>query len=149
MANKMMGKKIMVILPALAALAMAFATIPDQTKKPAPIPKAVMDRGKLVYDAICAACHMPDGNGVPRLNPPLAGSKTLKGPKEKPIGIALNGLSGVEIDGDRYDNVMASHADLSDQQIADVLTYARNSFGNKASLVSASEVAKVRSKMKK
>ena len=138
----------MAFLPALAALAMAFGTIPDQTKKPAPIPKAVMDRGKVVYDAICAACHMPDGAGVPRMNPPLAGSKTLKGSKEKPIGIALNGLSGVEIDGDRYDNVMASHSDLTDQQLADVLTYARNSFGNKASQVSAAEVAKVRAKKK-
>ena len=147
MNGKKTAKTILVILPALA-LAMAFSTAPDQTKKPAPIPKAVMDRGKVVYESVCAACHMPDGTGVPRLNPPLAGSKTLKGPKEKPIGIALNGLSGVEIDGDRYDNVMASHADLTDQQIADVLTYARNSFGNKASLVSASEVAKVRAKRK-
>jgi mono/diheme cytochrome c family protein len=143
----MNGKKIMVILPALS-LAMAFGTIPEQTKKPAPIPKAVMERGKSVYDAVCAACHMPDGAGVPRMNPPLAGSKTLKGPKEKSITIALNGLSGVEINGDRYDNVMASHADLTDQQLADVLTFARNSFGNKASLVSAAEVAKVRAKKK-
>ncbi len=143
-----MTKHAVVILPALTVLVMAFGTIPEQTKKPAPIPKAVMDRGKAVYDAVCAACHMPDGTGVPRLNPPLAGSKTLKGPKERSIDIALNGLSGVEINGDRYDNVMASHADLTDQQIADVLTYTRNSFGNKASLVSAAEVAKLRAKKK-
>jgi|GEM_PF-1754802 len=147
MNGKMTAKTIWAILPALT-LAMAFNNAPDQTKKPAPIPKAVMDRGKVVYEAVCAACHMPDGSGVPRLNPPLAGSKTLKGPKEKPIVITLNGLSGVEINGDRYDNVMASHADLTDQQLADVLTYARNSFGNKTSMVSAAEVAKVRAKKK-
>jgi mono/diheme cytochrome c family protein len=140
--------KTMFMLSLLVMLGSMSFTAPEQSKKPAPISKAVMERGKTVYDAVCAACHMPDGTGVPRLNPPLAGSRTLKGPKEKPIAIALKGLSGVEINGDRYDNVMASHADLTDQQLADVLTYARNSFGNKASLVTAAEVAKVRTKIK-
>jgi mono/diheme cytochrome c family protein len=113
------------------------------------VSKTVMARGKTVYVNICMACHMEDGAGVPRMNAPLAGSKTVKGAKEKPIGIVLGGLSGVEIEGDRYENVMASHADLKDQEIADVLTYVRNSFGNKASAVSAAEVTKVRGKMKK
>jgi hypothetical protein len=79
---------------------------------------------------------------VPRLNPPLAGSKTVKGPKDKSIGILLNGLSGVEIDGDRYDNVMASHADLTDQQIADVINHVRSHFGNRyRDKITAADVA--------
>jgi mono/diheme cytochrome c family protein len=114
-----------------------------------PVPKAVMARGKTVYEMVCLSCHQADGTGVPRMNPPLTGSKTLKGPKEKIIIIALNGLSGVEIDGEGYDNVMASHADLKDQELADVLTYVRNSFGNKGSLVTAEEVKKTRIKLKK
>jgi len=54
----------------------------------------------------------------------------------------------VEIDGDEYHNVMAPHADLSDLQIADVLTYVRNSFGNKAKAVTEVEVQTVRAKLK-
>ena len=50
----------------------------------------------------------------------------------------------VEIDGDKYNGVMAPHPDLTDQEIADVLTYVRNSFGNKASAVTAAQVKAVR-----
>ena len=55
----------------------------------------------------------------------------------------------IEIDGDTFSNVMASHDFLKDQEIADVLTYVRNSFGNKAAAVSPSEVAAVRAARKK
>ncbi len=113
------------------------------------MPKDVAARGKTIYGAVCMACHQSDGGGVPRLNPPLSGSKTVNGPKDKLIPIVLNGMSGVEIEGESYGNVMASHADLKDQEIADVLNYVRNNFGNKASLVSAADVKKVRIKLKK
>lgn len=116
----------------------------------APGLKAAKERGKKIYDANCLTCHMEDGNGVPRLNPPLAGDKVVKGDKKKLITVLLKGLdANTEIDGEYYNNVMAPHDFLKDQEIADVLTYVRNSFGNKGSMVTAHEVKKVREGVKK
>lgn len=109
--------------------------------------EASIERGKKVYTERCLTCHQADGGGVQNMNPPLTKTKWVLGDKTKLIQIVLKGLStGVEIDGDSYHNVMASHADLSDLQIADVLTYVRNSFGNKAKAVTEAEVKAVRTK---
>jgi len=106
-----------------------------------------MLNGKKVYDMYCQACHQADGNGVPRLNPPLAGTVYVTGSKTRLIDIVLNGLTDpIEINGEEYNNPMAAHSFLTDQQIADVLTYIRNSFGNKAGTVSVAEVKKKRAK---
>jgi mono/diheme cytochrome c family protein len=103
--------------------------------------------GKKVYDMYCQACHQADGNGVPRLNPPLAGTVYVTGSKTRLIDIVLKGLSDpLEINGEEYNNPMAAHDFLTDQQIADVLTYIRNSFGNKAGAINAVEVKKQRAK---
>ncbi len=103
--------------------------------------------GKKVYDMYCQACHQADGNGVPRLNPPLVGTVYVTGSKTRLIDIVLKGLSDpIEINGEEYNNPMAAHSFLTDQQIADVLTYIRNSFGNKAGLVTVAEVKKQRAK---
>lgn len=111
---------------------------------------ASIARGKKVYEAYCLACHQADGTGVPRLNPPLVKTSFVLGYKKILVGIILNGLDEeIEIDGDVYSNVMASHDFLKDQEIADVLTYVRNSFGNKASAVSPAEVAAIRAAKKK
>jgi len=110
-----------------------------------PLPKESMERGKKVYDLYCLSCHMPDGSGVPRLNPPLAKASWVLGDKKRIINVVLKGLDEqVEIDGEYYTNVMAPHDFLSNQEAADVLTYIRNSFGNKASPVSAAEVKSIR-----
>jgi mono/diheme cytochrome c family protein len=107
-------------------------------------------RGKKVYETYCLACHQADGTGVPRLNPPLVKTSFVLGDKKTLIGIVLNGFDEqIEIDGDTFSNVMASHDFLKDQEIADVLTYVRNSFGNKAAAVSPAEVAAVRAAQKK
>jgi len=72
------------------------------------------------------------------------------GDKKILIGIVLNGFDEpIEIDGDVFSNVMASHDFLKDQEVDDVLTYVRNSFGNKASVVTPAEVAAVRAAKKK
>jgi len=105
--------------------------------------KTSMARGKKVYDEVCMACHQTDALGVPRMNPPLVKTKWILGDKKQLITIVLKGLKGgeIEIDGDRYDNPMPPQEDnLTDTQIADVLTYVRNSFGNKASMVTTAEV---------
>ena len=106
-------------------------------------------KGKEVYNKYCLACHQPDGGGVPRMNPPLIATEYVNGNKQRVIGIVLKGLnSPLEINGETYENPMASHAFLKDQQIADVLTYIRSSFGNKSTAVSAEDVKAVRAKMK-
>lgn len=115
-----------------------------------PIPKASMERGKKVYDLYCQSCHMPDGTGVPRLNPPLAKSSWVIGDKKRIITVVIKGLDEqVEIDGEYYQNVMAPHDFLSDQEVADVLTYIRNSFGNKASALTPAEVKNTRTALSK
>lgn len=105
--------------------------------------QAALERGKKVYEKICIACHQPDGGGVPRMNPPLIQTKYVLGDRKALIQIVLKGLQGgqLEVNGEYYENPMPPHADLlTDQEIADVLTFVRNSFGNKASAVSESEV---------
>ena len=112
--------------------------------------KASMERGKIVYGQICVACHGIDGGGMPRMNPPLWKTSYVLGDKKALVKIILNGLKGgeVEIDGDRFENAMpAQESMLNDQQVADVLTYVRNSFGNKASSVSVAEVRSVRARL--
>jgi mono/diheme cytochrome c family protein len=111
---------------------------------------ASLARGKMVYTNICLACHMADGGGVQNMNPPLTNTTYVLGSKTKLIQIVLNGFKDdVEINGQTYQNVMTPHSDLKDKQIADVLTYVRNSFGNKASRVTVAEVKKARAGNKK
>ena len=105
--------------------------------------------GKLVYTQNCASCHQVDGHGVQNMNPPLIQTSYVLGDKTKLIKIILNGFNeDVEINGNTYSNTMASHDFLKDQEIADVLTYIRHSFGNKASAVSVAMVKSVRSTKK-
>lgn len=106
-----------------------------------------MTAGELIYNQYCAVCHQPDGDGVPHLNPPLIETDYVLGEKPRIIRVLLNGLSTHEpINGTVYSNVMPSHSFLTDGQIANVLTFVRNNFGNKASTVSAAEVTAERAK---
>jgi mono/diheme cytochrome c family protein len=119
--------------------------IAAQTK---PVPKKNMDAGKKVYDTYCLVCHQQDGAGVPRLNPPLVKTTYVLGDKKRLINIILKGMNEeIEIDGNFYSNVMAAHDFLGDQEIADLLTYVRNSFGNKASMITPAEVKTERAKL--
>ena len=105
--------------------------------------------GKAVYTQNCATCHQVDGHGVPNMNPPLIQTSYVLGDKTKLIKIILNGFNeDVEINGNTYSNTMASHDFLKDQEIADVLTYIRHSFGNKASSVSVAMVKSIRATKK-
>ena len=102
-------------------------------------------RGKVVYQKYCLTCHQADGGGVPDMNPPLINTSYVLGNKQRLIGIVLNGFNErSEIEGETYSNNMPPHSFLTDQQIADVLTFVRNSFANKATVVSADEVKKIR-----
>jgi mono/diheme cytochrome c family protein len=152
-------------MPLAAGLLVLAATLMSQTAKPVAVSggqqtpavsatqhktplQASMERGQQVYHDQCLACHQADALGVQDMNPPLTGTKWVLGDKTTLVQIVLKGLKGVQINGDDYHNVMAPHSDLSDRQIADVLTYVRNSFGNKARAISAAEVKAIRAKTK-
>jgi glucose/arabinose dehydrogenase/mono/diheme cytochrome c family protein len=108
--------------------------------------KAALKAGKAVYDSYCLPCHMANGLGAPGMNPPLAGTDYVLGDKVRLIKVIIEGLSDpIEINGEIYQNVMPSQSFLSDKQIADVLTYVRQSFGNNASEITIDEVKNVRS----
>ena len=106
-----------------------------------------MNRGKKVYETTCLPCHHSKGSGVPGMNPPLVKTDFVLGGKDTLINIILNGLDqDVVIGGQTYSNPMPGQSHLKNEEIADVLTYVRNSFGNKASAVTVEEVNKIRSK---
>jgi glucose/arabinose dehydrogenase/mono/diheme cytochrome c family protein len=117
-----------------------------------PVAKAVpatntkLTAGKTVYMQNCAACHQEDGGGVSNLNPPLTKTSYVLGDKTRLINVVLKGLSQQDVDGEKYGNAMPPLNYLTDKQIADVLTFIRNSFGNKASAITEPEVKKVRGK---
>lgn len=102
--------------------------------------------GKAVYNKYCLTCHQADGSGVPDMHPPLGpGSWVGREPQEL-IAIMMKGLSGqIEVNGKIYKNFMPSHAQLTDDEIADVLSYIRTSFGNNFEPVTPEMVRKIRS----
>ena len=109
--------------------------------------KESMERGKKVYDNNCLSCHQANGSGVPGMNPPLKKTKWVLGDKKALINIVLKGLDEeIEVNGETYSNTMPPITHLNDQEIADALTYVRNSFGNKASKVTEADVKKLREK---
>jgi mono/diheme cytochrome c family protein len=102
--------------------------------------------GKRIFLGTCAACHQPTGLGLPGVYPPLAGSEWAQGPEERVIRIPLDGLTGpISVKGEHFNNTMPAFGPaLRDEQIADVLTYVRSEWGNKAPAISADTVRKVR-----
>lgn len=97
--------------------------------------------GKALFQVNCSACHQPDGKGLPGTFPPLAGSDFLMKRSDKGIGIVLHGINGetITVNGQTYRGLMPQ-LPLSDDQIASILTYVRNSWGNKGGIVNTAEV---------
>ncbi len=108
-----------------------------------------MEQGKGVFMQTCFVCHQPEGQGIPGQIPPLAKSDYFaKMSNAEAIHQVLAGSSGeVVVNGQRYNGTMTPLNYLSDDQVANVLTYVRNSFGNEGDAVSADEVKRVRSTM--
>lgn len=137
-----------IIFCLLAGLSLTAASA--QIKKPAATATTAVSvvtakvPGQAVYEQYCLACHQANGSGVPNLNPPLRGTDWVLGDKTRLINVLLKGLQGQEIEGEVYDNAMPAHDFLDDTKIADVLTYIRSNFGNKANAVTADEVKAVR-----
>ncbi|MDE0595901.1 MAG: ThuA domain-containing protein [Roseibacillus sp.] len=106
-------------------------------------------RGEQVYFT-CVACHQPDGRGLTAAFPALAKSPRVLGNPAVPVKIVLKGLQGpLTSQGKKFVGVMPGHETLlSDQQIADVLTYVRNSWENEADEVDVATVKKIREEVK-
>jgi len=111
---------------------------------------ASVARGKTIYLQRCMVCHQADGGGVPKLNAPLDASSTVNGSDiSKLVKYIVKGLNDrIEIDGEFYANAMPAADDLKDQQIADVLTFIRNNWSNKAGPITLTQVKQIRSKLK-
>lgn len=105
-----------------------------------------LEAGKQVYVTVCQACHMADGKGVTGVFPPLAASDYLNADINRAIHIAANGLSGeITVNGVKYNQMMPKPVpDLTDQQIADVMTYILNNWDNKGGDISVEQVAAAR-----
>jgi nitrite reductase (NO-forming) len=101
--------------------------------------------GGALFAGTCSTCHQPDGKGLPGVFPPLAQSDYLAKGNDALINVVLNGLSGpVTVNGQDYNSVMPPMSQLTDDEVANILTYTLNSWGNPGGRVSKDEVAKVR-----
>ncbi len=104
-----------------------------------------IEKGKQVFMQTCFVCHQIEGQGIPGQIPPLAKSDFLIADKERSVRTVLQGLSGeITVNGKKYNGQMIPLNYLSDEDIANVLTYVRNSFGNSGDAVSATEVRRIR-----
>ena len=104
-----------------------------------------MKRGAAVYARTCIACHQPTGMGLPPVFPPIANAPIVVGNPELPIKFILQGLMGpITVNGMTYNSMMPPVPGVSDAEIADVLTYVRQSFGNQGNPVTADQVKAVR-----
>jgi mono/diheme cytochrome c family protein len=126
------------VLVTVATTAFADAPKPDA---------AMMERGKAVYARTCIACHQPTGAGLPPVFPPLAGSEWIAKGASIAVRNIVNGMQGpVTVKGTTYNSMMPPVAGLSDKDIADVVTYVNNSFGNSGPAVSEGEVSAIKAK---
>jgi mono/diheme cytochrome c family protein len=100
--------------------------------------------GKKIYETRCLVCHQADGGGVPNMNAPLDGASNVVGNDiARMVKIIKKGYNErVALDGSYYSNAMTPNPDLTDAAIADVLSYIRNSWSNKASMVTTAQVKK-------
>jgi mono/diheme cytochrome c family protein len=100
--------------------------------------------GKKIYETRCLVCHQADGGGVPNMNAPLDGASNVVGNDiARMVKIIKKGYNErVALDGSYYSNAMTPNPDLTDAAISDVLSYIRNSWSNKASMVTIAQVKK-------
>jgi len=115
--------------------------------QPPPPGEAWRPKGKILFEQNCALCHNTDGSGKPGQAPPLAGSEWVAtAGVNRLIRIPQVGLTGpIKVKGQEWNlNMAGMGAAYTDEQLADVLSYVRNSWGNKATPLTAEQVKKVR-----
>ena len=131
------------------------ATAPSSNTQSGGVPASTSAAGKAIYmrDGYCNTCHQPDGKGLEAAGfPPLAASKWVTGSEERLIKLVIKGIYGpIEVNGKKYPGQvpMTPYGGmLNDQEMATLLTYVRNAFGNKAPAVTAEKVKQVRAAIK-
>jgi len=101
--------------------------------------------GQALFAGTCSVCHQPNGAGLPGVFPPLAKSDFLAADVTRATGIVLRGLTGkVTVNGQEYNSVMPPMQQLTDDEVANILTYVLNSWGNPGGRVSTEDVKKQR-----
>jgi mono/diheme cytochrome c family protein len=127
----------------MAAIATSLSTFSIESRIPAMAATSSAAAGQKIYGANCSACHGVSGAGLPGEFPPLAGNPMVTGSPDKVIAAVRNGLTGaMTVSGKTYSGAMpAWKGKLSDTDIANVITYIRSSWGNKADAVTETQVA--------
>ena len=123
----------------------AILELPDQTElRVATSRQERIQFGHEVYNQVCAACHQPEGEGIAGVFPPLADSDYLNADPDRSIRAVVAGLSGpIRVNGVEYNGVMPA-MNLSDEEVANVMTFVFNSWNNNKTEVSPEDVAKLR-----
>lgn len=122
---------------AVHAAEVASATAPSKAER--------ISNGEKLYSANCAACHQANGAGLTGAFPPLAASDYIAADPMKAVHAVLNGLTGpITVNGNDYNSVMPNLSYMSDTDVADVVTFVINSFGNKGGDINAAQVAAAR-----
>ena len=117
-------------------------------KAPEPVKAGNVDMrislGESVYKQNCQACHQPEGQGIPKAFPPLAKSDYLNASADKAISAVVHGLEGpIVVNGESFNSTMP-RLNLSDEEVANVLTYIYNNWGNTPREVTPAQVSKIR-----
>ena len=119
-------------------------TVAAEPKIAAVAKKISIEKGKRVFAQNCVACHQAEGQGMAGVFPPLAKSDFLMADKGRAIAGIIRGQTGeMTVNGQKYNSAMPALV-LNDEQIANVLTYVLNSWGNSGDMVTVDEVKKVR-----
>ncbi len=106
--------------------------------------------GEVLFKGTCSVCHQDSGQGIPDVFPPLAKSDYLLKDRRRAIEVVLNGLTGkVTVNGKTFDSVMPPMSQLNDDEVANILTYVLNSWGNDGGVVTKEQVTQVRATTKR
>ena len=140
------GKEVdSVYLADMAEPAEAVAAAAEQLAAGSLTREAQVAAGEALFAGTCSTCHQADGAGIEGVFPPLAGSDFLNADPERAVGIVLNGLSGpVTVNGVEYDSVMPPMSQLNDDEVANILSFVYDSWGNSQIAVSPELVAEIR-----
>ena len=128
------GPNLDAVTKATASSASGTLSLQDQT-----------DAGEALFAGTCSVCHQANGAGLPGVFPPLAKSDYLAADPKHAIDVVLRGLTGkLKVNGSNYDSVMPPMNQLNDDEVANILTYVLNSWGNPGGRISTEDVKKAR-----
>jgi nitrite reductase (NO-forming) len=141
-----MKKIILLAITVFIGLMSSCGSNPDKGANSGGVAVATISMGEAIYKKTCITCHQPNGQGLTNAFPPLAKSDYLAN-KEKTIMQVIKGGTGeLVVNGKTYNSTMTQFQ-LSDEEVAAVLTYVYDNFGNSGGTVTPDEVKAVRTKM--